>query len=517
MPSILILFALSFVVCVYLKKARRGLPLPPGPRKYPIIGNLLHVPTKHQWAEYNRIAKEYNSDILHFQVFSSSIVVLNSFGVANDLLHHRSSLYSSRQEYSSSLIDECHGELLSQYKPVSTMVNELMGWKAIFSQQPYGEQWRNHRRVFWQEFNPEHSKANHRHIQLQYARDLVRRLQETPLDFQSHIRYTIGASILDVVYGLNIQEKEDPNIIMADNALQHLGVAVITGAFVVDYFPILKYLPPRWMPGAGFRILGDDSTRDMQLLIDTPYSESRLSFAAGRSGSAFIDRAFNRGHVINGGKEERVIKETAATAYLVRRCFIYRRDGKISQCATESIRRTRSISGRSSPRFHRSASSTVYFCSDARNIEVGTCRPPSLVADDNYKGYHLPKDSVIFFNIWAMLRDETIFPEPEKFNPSRFLINGAIDDRLKEHVMSAFGFGRRGCPGRHFAQDTLWITIVSLLSVFTISNAIDEGGKPIVPQLKYSADLVRHVLPFKCFIQPRSDNARELIERFCQS
>lgn len=29
---------------------------------------------------------------------------------------------------------------------------------------------------------------------------------------------------------------------MADNALQHLGVAVITGAFVVDYIPILKHL-----------------------------------------------------------------------------------------------------------------------------------------------------------------------------------------------------------------------------------------------------------------------------------
>lgn len=42
-----------------------------------------------------------------------------------------------------------------------------------------------------------------------------------------------------------------------------------------------------------------------------------------------------------------------------------------------------------------------------------------------------------------MLRDETVFPEPEKFNPSRFLINGAIDGELKEHVMSAFGFGRR--------------------------------------------------------------------------
>lgn len=63
-----------------------------------------------------------------------------------------------------------------------------MGWKAIFSQQPYGEQWRNRRRAFWQEFNPEHSKVNHRPIQLHYARDLVRRLHESPLDFRSHIR-----------------------------------------------------------------------------------------------------------------------------------------------------------------------------------------------------------------------------------------------------------------------------------------------------------------------------------------
>lgn len=57
----------------------------------------------------------------------------------------------------------------------------------------------------------------------------------------------------------------------------------------------------------------------------------------------------------------------------------------------------------------------------------------------------------------------------------------------------------RGCPGRHFAQDTLWITIASILSVFTISNAIDEGGQPIVPHLKYTADLVRFVIFNKGF------------------
>lgn len=142
MPSVLILVALSIAVWAYFKKNRWAHPLPPGPRKYPIIGNLLHVPTKYQWVEYNRLAKEYStssrvslvleitrfpdSDILHFQVFRSSIVVLNSFRAANDLLHHRSSLYSSRQASPSSLTDEYPDKLPSlRYRPVSTMVNEL--------------------------------------------------------------------------------------------------------------------------------------------------------------------------------------------------------------------------------------------------------------------------------------------------------------------------------------------------------------------------------------------------------
>ncbi|KAG9218358.1 hypothetical protein CCMSSC00406_0007271 [Pleurotus cornucopiae] len=404
-----------------------------------------------------------------------------------------------------------------------------MGWNPVFSVQPYGQRWRDRRRVFWQEFNPEQGKVNHRPIQLYYTRDLIRRIHEAPLDFQEHIYYTIGASILAIVYGLNIQEREDPNIAIAKNALHHLGATAITGTFIVDHLPILKHLP-RWIPGAGFRILGDNSTRDMNLLIDGPYSEARKLLETGRGQPSFLERAFHRRSKIDGGMNfnELVIKETAAAAYLG--------GSETTQFAVSlfvgAMVLWPDVQAKAQEELDQYLDHRLPDFDDQPHLPytlalmleimrwepVGPLGlPHSLVDDDEYKGYHLPKDSVVFFNAWAILRDNTVFPEPERFNPSRFLINGEIDIGLRDYVMSVFGFGRRVCPGRHFAQDTLWITIASILTVFTISNATDEGGQPIVPDLKYTADLVRHVLPFKCSIKPRSDKAAELIERFCRS
>jgi cytochrome P450 len=44
-------------------------------------------------------------------------------------------------------------------------------------------------------------------------------------------------------------------------------------------------------------------------------------------------------------------------------------------------------------------------------------------------------------------------------------------------LSSAFGFGRRICPGRFFADTTLFIVIASLLSVFKIEKDGDRGDK----------------------------------------
>ena len=57
---------------------------------------------------------------------------------------------------------------------------------------------------------------------------------------------------MQVVYGIEIQESDDPYISLAEEALNGLNEATAPGAFLVDFFPVLKYVPS-WFPGAGFQ------------------------------------------------------------------------------------------------------------------------------------------------------------------------------------------------------------------------------------------------------------------------
>ena len=57
---------------------------------------------------------------------------------------------------------------------------------------------------------------------------------------------------MKIVYGIAVQESDDPYITLAEEALSGLAEAGIPGAFWVDMFPILKYVPS-WFPGAGFQ------------------------------------------------------------------------------------------------------------------------------------------------------------------------------------------------------------------------------------------------------------------------
>ncbi|MFS8004328.1 putative cytochrome P450 [Helianthus anomalus] len=85
--------------------------------------------------------------------------------------------------------------------------------------------------------------------------------------------------------------------------------------------------------------------------------------------------------------------------------------------------------------------------------------------DTNFMGYHIPKDSQLFVNAWAIGRDPECWENPNSFEPERFL-GSTIDYKGQHFELIPFGAGRRMCVGVPLAQRVLHLVLGSLLHEF---------------------------------------------------
>ena len=84
------------------------------------------------------------------------------------------------------------------------------------------------------------------------------------------ITSTFAATIMKIGYGIAIQESDDPYISIAEEALNGITQAGVPGAFWVDLFPILKYVPS-WFPGAGFQKKAARWREAINTMADKPF------------------------------------------------------------------------------------------------------------------------------------------------------------------------------------------------------------------------------------------------------
>lgn len=140
--------------------------------------------------------------------------------------------------------------------------------------------------------------------------------------------------------------------------------------------------------------------------------------------------------------------------------------------------------------------------------------------DDIYEGYLRPEGAVVHANQWAIHRGEKLYPDPETFNPDRWLnpkyptFREPLDRYLKLKRFSTFGFGRRICPGLDSAEQALYIGIASLAWACSITLKRDASGKEVpVPWYDYApgASSAPNMFPFS--VVPVADPQLNLMRR----
>lgn len=104
--------------------------------------------------------------------------------------------------------------------------------------------------------------------------------------------------------------------------------------------------------------------------------------------------------------------------------------------------------------------------------------------------YAIPKNAQVVVNVWAIGRDPTIWLEPLKFNPERFL-NSALDFKGSDYEFVPFGAGRRICPGLSMAAKQVPLVLASLIHFFDWSLPLGISPNELDMTEKFALTLQR--------------------------
>ncbi|KAG1876663.1 cytochrome P450 [Suillus subalutaceus] len=465
------------------------LPLPPGPRQLPILGNALQLDTKRPWLTYTAWGKRYGwwqvnglfvelldsisyliiGKIIHSRMLGIDLIIINSETIARELLDKRSANYSTR--------------------PVIPTI-ELSGMAFNTALLPYGETLRQHRKIFHQVFRAEVSVSYHE-MYSRHANELVINLLVNPCD-----RHT-ASLIMAVTYGHLADGHEGPFLTRAQEFLD-IGKHIVSPerAAMFTAFPFLEKLPS-WCFGGAFALMG--RCRELaQQLLNEPFDEVKAQMADGTASHSLVADFLSQAH---DDADEDTMKAVALMGYM----------GGMETTASAlqtfllAMVLYPDVQTRARAEIDQAVRHDKMPCLDDRASlpyldailrEVLRWYPltplgiPHATSNDDVYGEHfIPKGAIVMVNQWALSRDEDMFPDASRFDPSRHLtVDGKLKDPFINHF--AFGHGRRICPGRWFAETSLWTAAAAILAVLRIDHAKDSNGYRIEVMPEFCTGMV---------------------------
>ncbi|KAH9929347.1 cytochrome P450 [Fomitopsis serialis] len=143
--------------------------------------------------------------------------------------------------------------------------------------------------------------------------------------------------------------------------------------------------------------------------------------------------------------------------------------------------------------------------------------PHHLTEDDEYQGFDLPRGTGVIANLWSMSRSEDVYGDPDIFRPERFLDPGLPDPEISDPRNIVFGHGRRICPGRLFAEASVFLAMSNIIATLDINKARDDMGMDVTPEACFLSGFISYPRDFACSITPRSPEAASLVANMVAS
>ncbi|CAA7266302.1 unnamed protein product [Cyclocybe aegerita] len=488
----------SAFVLVYtlLNKFSKTAPLPPGPRKLPLIGNLLDIPREREWVTFTEWAAKWG-DIVSVSVLGEHMIILNTAQAAFEMLDKKSAKFSDR--------------------PVLELAGEIVGWKNTVILLPYGEEFRAQRKAFHQAIGSKNSMSHYYPIVEKETHKFLKRVLAEPVLLDRHVRRMSAAILIRITYGYELQEGQDPLLTLAEDATAALALSTAPTVFMVNVIPALRYVPA-WLPGGGYKNIGAKWAKIFDELVNRPYEWVKKQMKLGTANPSVTSRLLDETAELTP-ERERHIKWSAASLYgggadttmpsIITLFLAMALYPDVMRKAQEEID---AVIGQDRLPSFSDRENLPY--TNALVLEIArwhTVAPTAVhhssMEDDIYNGYLIPKGAMIIPNIWYMLHDPKVYPDPFEFKPERFLGPNPEPDPYDV----CFGFGRRICPGRVLADASVFLSCAMSLAVFNITK-LSENGETITPIHEQLTGSISQLKPFKCAITPRSSQAQVLID-----
>ncbi|KAI9449499.1 cytochrome P450 [Lactarius psammicola] len=494
-----VILAGLLAIFVRFNGRRPPVPLPPGPRGLPFIGNALNMPSSCPWETFSDWGKRWGA-MTHITLFGQHYLVVNSLDTAIKMLEAKSTIYSDR--------------------PSFPMLGEMMGWKDGVAVARYGERLRALRRLLYQAMGTPASAMKRIPVIEREVHRFLQRLLDTPDQFVKNLRGAVNAITLDFAYGYKAYDLDDPLVQLTELASEQFARASIPGAFVVDTFAILYCDMCRTGSRGPAGNSWDVSGEQMCELLSTRHLSS--FGVEGRSVSQYLRLRTKTLRKVWTEEEEDLVKwaanaitiggtdttiSTLTTFFLA--MTMYPEAQKKAQEEIDTVvgaHRLPTIDDRDRLPYVNGLLKEVLRWGPATPL----AGPHRLTRDDEQDGYFIPEGTVVIVNVWGLMRDESLYSNPLIFNPERFVASETKSAEIDPRI--CFGFGRRFCPGIRVAEGSLFLFFAMTLATYQISKAVDESGAVLEPTAQYTSRLMRHPMPFPCTIKPRSEKAMAFIK-----